>query len=64
MEQMAIRERKERFTGSTPKGNLLCFIEGLSAINDHLEFDKNYKDIYSSELELKTCVRYIFASLF
>ena len=28
-------------------------MDDMCAINDHMEFDKNYKDIYSSELELK-----------
>ena len=28
-------------------GNLLPFIHDLCAINDHLEFDKNYKDTYT-----------------
>lgn len=28
-------------------------MDGMCAINDHMEFDKNYKDIFSSELELK-----------
>ena len=28
-------------------------MDDMCAINDHMEFDKNYKDIFSSELELK-----------
>ena len=34
-------------------GSLFCFIDDLCAINDHLEFDKNYRNTYPSELELK-----------
>ena len=30
-----------------------CFIDDLCSINDHLELDKNYKDICSSESKLK-----------
>lgn len=32
---------------------LFRFMEDLYAISDHLAFDKNYKDIYPSEPELK-----------
>ena len=28
-------------------------MDDMCAINDHMEFDKNYKDIFLSELELK-----------
>ena len=34
-------------------GNLFCFIGDLRIKNNHLQFDKNYKDTYSAELELK-----------
>ena len=34
--------------------NLFCFVDDLCAINNHLEFDENYKDIYPSDLELNT----------
>ena len=34
--------------------NLFCFIDDLCAINNHLEFQKNYKDIYPSKLEFKS----------
>lgn len=34
-------------------GNLFCFINGLCALTDHQEFDKNYKDIQLAELELQ-----------
>lgn len=33
--------------------NAFCFIEHLCAINDHMELDINYNDIYISEEELK-----------
>ena len=33
--------------------NLFCFIDDLCAINDHAEFDQNYKDKHPSELKLK-----------
>lgn len=32
---------------------LFRFLDDLCVINDHLEFKKNYKDIYPSEIELK-----------
>ena len=28
-------------------------MDDMCAINDHMEFDKNYKDIFLSELELE-----------
>ena len=34
--------------------NAFCFIEHLCAMNDHLELDIIYNDIYISEEELKT----------
>ena len=33
--------------------NTFRFIDGLYAINDNLEFDRNSENIYSSELQLK-----------
>ena len=33
--------------------NFFYFIGDLFAINDHLEFDKKYKDIYPSDLGLE-----------
>ena len=32
--------------------NTFRFIDDLCVINDHLEFDRNFKNIYSSELRL------------
>ena len=33
--------------------NLFCFLDDLWAVNNHLKFDRNYKDSYSLELKLK-----------
>ena len=33
--------------------NTFRFIDGFCAIKEHLEFDRNFKNIYSSELKLK-----------
>ena len=43
---MAFRQQKERFIKSTPLSILFRFIDGLCPKTDHLEFDKNYTDIY------------------
>ena len=33
--------------------NTFCFIDDLCAINDHLEFDRNFKNTFPSELQIK-----------
>ena len=33
--------------------NMFRFIEKLCAINSHLEFDRNFQNIYPSELQLR-----------
>ena len=33
--------------------NTFRFLDNLSAINDHLEFDRNFKNMYPSELKFK-----------
>ena len=32
---------------------MFCFIDDICTINDHLEFDRNFKNIHRSELQLK-----------
>ena len=33
--------------------NTFCFIHKLCALNDNSELEKNFKEVYSPELELK-----------
>ena len=33
--------------------NTFCFIDKLCALNDNSELEKNFKEVYSPELELK-----------
>ena len=47
---MAIRYKKKKITQSTSLFQSVSFNRDLCVINDHLEFDKNHEDIYSSEL--------------
>ena len=43
----------ERFTKSTIFCQSFRFIDNLRATKNHLEFDKNFEDIYPSKLGLR-----------
>ena len=45
--------RREKNKGVYKFGNIFRFIDDLNAINDNGEFEKNIKNIYPEELELK-----------
>ena len=44
--------------------NYLRFIDDLVSLNDDSSFEKHYKDIYPTELELKKKIIVIFVPLF
>ena len=52
-EEMAFKHQKRDLQKSCPFHNIFCFLDDLWAMDNLLKFDKNCKDTYSSELELK-----------
>ena len=44
--------------------NSIRFIDDFLSLNDDLNFEKHYKDIYPTELELKKKIIAIFVPLF
>ena len=51
--QFIKKYQKENNKGVYKFGNIFRFIDDLNAINDNGEFEKNIKNIYPEELELK-----------
>lgn len=49
--------RKRDLQNSSFFRNLFCFIDGVRAINDEMEIQKNYKEIYPPRLELKKSIK-------
>ena len=45
--------KKQKIMSARRFSNTFCYIDDLCAINDNGEFEKTFKDIYPSELELK-----------
>lgn len=45
--------RREKNKGVYKFGNIFRFIDDFNAINDNGEFEKNFKNIYPEEMELK-----------
>ena len=50
---MLFDTKKRDLCKACPFTNTFCFINDLCAINDHLEFDRNFKNIYPSGIKLK-----------
>ena len=48
-----LKLKKVDLRRATQFAKVFCFIDDLLVLNDNLEFEKNYHEIYPPELELK-----------